>query len=80
VVTGSVFGFPSASLLVVSQLECPVSFFVLQVLQHRRIKQPPGTFASEVGMSPTLVGQSWGFQGGYKESTHGIFSYGSGWV
>jgi hypothetical protein len=27
VVTGSVLGFPSASLLVVSQLECPVSFF-----------------------------------------------------
>jgi hypothetical protein len=27
VVTGSVFRFPSASLLVVSQLECPVPFF-----------------------------------------------------
>jgi hypothetical protein len=27
VVTGSVFGFPSARLLVLSQLECPVSFF-----------------------------------------------------
>ena len=27
VVTSSVLGFPSASLLVLSQLECPVSFF-----------------------------------------------------
>jgi hypothetical protein len=27
VVTGSVLGFPSASLFVLSQLECPVSFF-----------------------------------------------------
>ena len=44
VVTGSVLGFLSASLLVVSQ-RVPCRSLVLRVLQHRRIRQTPGTTA-----------------------------------
>jgi hypothetical protein len=42
VVTGSVFGFPSASLLVVSQLECPVSFFGAASTSAPLYKADPG--------------------------------------
>jgi hypothetical protein len=45
VVTGSVLGFPSASLLVLSQLECPVSFFGAASTSAPPYKQTPGTFA-----------------------------------
>jgi hypothetical protein len=44
-VTGSVFGFPSASLLIVSQLECPVSFFGAASTSAPPYKADPGTFA-----------------------------------
>ena len=43
VVTGSVLGFLSASLLVVSQ-RVPCRSLVLRVLQHCRVRQTPGTF------------------------------------
>jgi hypothetical protein len=42
VVTGSVLGFPSASLLVVSQLECPVSFFGAASTSAPPYKADPG--------------------------------------
>jgi hypothetical protein len=45
VVTGSVLGFPSASLLVVSQLECPESFFGDASTSAPPYKAKPGTFA-----------------------------------
>jgi hypothetical protein len=45
VVTGSVLGFPSARLLVVSQLECPVSFFGAASTSAPPYKADPGTFA-----------------------------------
>ena len=45
VVTGSVLiGFPSASLLVVSQLECPVSFFGAASTSAPPYKADPGHF------------------------------------
>jgi hypothetical protein len=43
-VTGSVLGFPSASLLVVSQLECPVSFFGAASTSAPPYKADPGHF------------------------------------
>ena len=42
--TGSVLGFPSASLLVVSQLECPVSFFDAASTSAPPYKADPGHF------------------------------------
>jgi hypothetical protein len=42
VVTGSVLGFPSASLLVVRQLECPVSFFGAASTSAPPYKADPG--------------------------------------
>jgi hypothetical protein len=42
VVTGSVLGFPSASLLVLSQLECPVSFFGAASTSAPPYKADPG--------------------------------------
>jgi hypothetical protein len=42
VVTGSVLGFPSASLLVVSQLECPVLFFGAASTSAPPYKADPG--------------------------------------
>jgi hypothetical protein len=42
VVTSSVFGFPSASLLVVSQLECRVSFFGAASTSAPPYKADPG--------------------------------------
>ena len=44
VVTGSVFGFPSARLLVSSQLECPVSFFGAASTSALPYKADPGHF------------------------------------
>ena len=44
VVTGSVLGFPSASLLVLSQLECPVSFFGAASTSAPPYKADPGHF------------------------------------
>jgi hypothetical protein len=44
VVTGSVLGFPSASLLVVSQLECRVSFFGAASTSAPPCKADPGQF------------------------------------
>jgi hypothetical protein len=41
-VTGSVLGFPSASLLIVSQLECPVSFFGAASTSAPPYKADPG--------------------------------------
>jgi hypothetical protein len=44
VVTGSVLGFPSASLLVLRQLECPVSFFGAARTSALAYKADPGHF------------------------------------
>jgi hypothetical protein len=44
VVTGSVLGFPSASLLVLSQLECPMSFFGAASTSAPPYKADPGHF------------------------------------
>ena len=44
VVTGSILGFSSASLLVVSQLECPVSFFGAASTSAPPYKVDPGHF------------------------------------
>jgi hypothetical protein len=44
VVTGSVLGFPSARLLVLSQLECPVSFFGAASTSAPPYKADPGHF------------------------------------
>jgi hypothetical protein len=44
VVTGSVLGFLSASLLVLSQLECPVSFFGATSTSAPPYKADPGHF------------------------------------
>jgi hypothetical protein len=46
VVTGSVLGPLSASLLVVSQLECPVSFFGAASTSAPLYRQTPGTTAN----------------------------------